>query len=134
MGVEVQAELPHDLPRMQGDPSQLQQVFVNLLVNALQAMPEGGRLDLAARSEGDQLRVEVRDTGGGIDPGDLERVFLPFFSTKDVGEGTGLGLAVVHGIVVAHGGEVLVQSEPGEGACFELRLPIAPSADPARSA
>ena len=121
--VTLSQELPEALPRIQADPAQLQQVFLNLLVNAVQSMPEGGELDVTARHRDELILVRVRDTGSGIKPEDLEQIFLPFFTTKDVGEGTGLGLSVVHGIVTAHGGSLSVTSEVGRGSCFEVALP-----------
>ncbi|HBP22257.1 MAG TPA: PAS domain-containing sensor histidine kinase [Planctomycetes bacterium] len=125
--VTISRQVPATLPPIQADPSQLQQVFLNLLVNAVQAMPGGGVLEISARHEGGAIHVGVQDSGKGIASEDLERVFLPFFTTKDVGEGTGLGLSVVHGIVAAHGGSVAVTSEPGRGTRFEVSLPCSPS-------
>lgn len=112
-----------DLPRLQADPSQLQQVFLSLFVNAIQSMPDGGELCVELRAQPGALVASVSDTGAGIAPEDLDQVFLPFFTTKDVGEGTGLGLSVVHGIVTAHGGTVSVSSEVGRGTRFEVVLP-----------
>jgi|GEM_PF-585688 len=126
--VTLSQQIAADLPPIEADPSQLQQVFLNLLVNALQAMPEGGELEVTARQQGETIRVAVRDTGAGIAPEHLDQVFLPFFTTKDVGEGTGLGLSVVHGIVAAHDGTVSVTSEPGRGTRFEVVLPCSPRA------
>lgn len=123
--VRLSQRIPDDLPRIQADPSQLQQVFLNLLVNAVQAMPDGGELDVVARHTADAVCVSIRDSGVGVAPEHLERIFLPFFTTKDVGEGTGLGLSVVHGIVAAHEGAVNVTSELGRGTCFEVVLPRA---------
>jgi signal transduction histidine kinase len=110
---------------VRGDPAQLQQVLVNLVVNAVQSMSEGGILRLRTARDDRTARVIVEDTGVGIAPENLERVFMPFFTTKDVGEGTGLGLAVVHGIVTLHGGSVRVESAVGEGTRFEIELPPA---------
>ena len=105
------------------DPARLQQVVVNLIVNAVQAMPDGGTLNLRTRAEDHDAVLEVEDTGVGMDERVRERVFVPFFTTKEVNEGTGLGLAVVHGIVTAHEGTIRVDSVPGEGSRFEVRLP-----------
>ena len=105
------------------DPARLQQVVVNLIVNAVQAMPGGGTLTVTTRADTENAILEVVDTGIGMDERVRERIFVPFFTTKDVNEGTGLGLAVVHGIVTAHGGSISVDSVPGEGSKFELRLP-----------
>jgi signal transduction histidine kinase len=96
-------------------------------------MPHGGQLTVTTAASDHVVTLAVEDTGAGIEPADLERIFVPFFTTKDVGEGTGLGLSVVHGIVTAHGGRVLVESEVGRGTRFEVRLPLKPAtsdADP----
>jgi len=106
-----------------GDPASLQQIVVNLLVNAIQSMPGGGDLYLNTRVENDTILLEVRDTGIGMSERVRERLFVPFFTTKEVNEGTGLGLAVVHGIVSAHGGRIEVESEEGRGSCFTLSFP-----------
>ena len=111
------------LPILHGDPAQLQQVLVNLMVNAIHAMPDGGKLQVHTVGEEDMVCVTVQDAGVGIAPEDLESIFVPFFTTKDVGEGTGLGLSVVHGIVSSHGGSVQADSEVGIGTRFEVRLP-----------
>jgi signal transduction histidine kinase len=104
------------------DPRQVEQVLLNLVQNALDAMPGGGTLVLATGAEPQGRRVSVRDTGHGI-PADLrERVFEPFFTTKDLGEGSGLGLAICLEIARAHGGTVSVDSEPGEGTAVTVRL------------
>ncbi len=114
------------VPQIRGDPEKLQQLFLNLFLNAADAMPTGGTLSVLARAEGPgRVEVRVRDTGHGIAPGDLERVFEPFFTTKAAGEGSGLGLAVVRSIVRDHGGEIEVESAPGAGAEFRISLPIA---------
>jgi CheY-like chemotaxis protein len=104
------------------DTKQIQQVLVNLITNAMQAMqPGGGVLSVAVQSDDGTVSVEVRDTGAGISPEVLPRVFDPFFSTK--AQGTGLGLSVSYGIVQAHGGDLTAQSTPNEGSIFVLRLP-----------
>lgn len=123
-GIELERVLAPDLPEIIGDQGQLYQVLVNLVVNAIQAMPEGGRLTIrTARDETDVLLI-VEDTGTGMDENVLKKAFIPFFTTKDVDEGTGLGLAVVHGIVASHGGSVNARSVVGQGSQFEVRLPI----------
>lgn len=124
-GIRVQGHLPSGLPLVAGDPAQLQQVLVNLIVNGIQAMPDGGTLRVEAVSQLDdhQVRVVVADEGVGMTLETQRRVFLPFFTTKDVGQGTGLGLSVAHGIVTAHGGTITVRSAVGEGSRFEVRLP-----------
>jgi two-component system NtrC family sensor kinase len=122
-GIVLARDLERGLPRIVGDASQLQQVLVNLVVNAIQAMPGGGTLTVRTRSRPGSVSLIVDDTGVGMPPEVQKQLFMPFFTTKDVGQGTGLGLAVVHGIVVAHGGTVLVKSEPGRGASFEVQIP-----------
>ncbi len=123
--VERVVELPPHLPDVVIDAGLLRQAFLNLCVNAVQAMaPEGGRLTASARREGDQLVVEISDTGPGLPAETQKRVFEPFFTTK--AEGTGLGLAIVRQAAEAHGGTIEVESSPGQGATFRLRLPVAP--------
>jgi len=121
--VSVVVERAPSPPLVRGDAAQLQQVLVNLVVNAVQAMPAGGTLHVRTTRDREMVRVTLEDTGVGIAPENLAQVFMPFFTTKDVGEGTGLGLAVVHGIVALHGGSVRVESEVGRGTCFEIDLP-----------
>ena len=121
--INVVLELEPSLASIHGDPSQLQQVIVNLVVNAIQAMPAGGTLTIRTLKEANGQCIFVEDTGSGIAPGDIKNVFLPFFTTKEVGEGTGLGLSVVHGIVTSHGGSVSVESEIDIGTRFKIRLP-----------
>jgi signal transduction histidine kinase len=123
--IRVIQQLDPNLPRVIADRGQILQVLVNLTVNATQAMPEGGTLTLTTRSEADKVLLGVEDTGVGMSEEILRQIFVPFFTTKDVGQGTGLGLSVVHGIVSAHGGAITVTSEPGQGSRFEVRLPAA---------
>jgi two-component system cell cycle sensor histidine kinase/response regulator CckA len=106
------------------DPAQLEQVLVNLAVNARDAMPEGGTLSIAVTGVDGGVRITVADDGMGMPPDVRERAFEPFFTTKEAGEGTGLGLATVHGIVTQSGGEVHVYSEPDLGTSFKVYLPI----------
>jgi signal transduction histidine kinase len=122
---QVEVELG-EVGMVMGRPRQIAQVLVNLLVNAGQATASGGKVRLSTYREGDGARVEIRDTGTGIPPDALRSLFQPFFTTKPPGEGTGLGLAVAHGIVAAHGGRIDVQSEPGKGSCFSVYLPRVP--------
>ena len=117
------------------DPNQLQQAVANLVMNGLDAMPEGGRLEIAigevratppadiGGDESEWIRVRVRDAGPGIAPEHIDHVFEPFFTTKPVGEGTGLGLSVSYGVIREHGGWISVDSKPGHGACFDVHLP-----------
>ncbi len=122
--VEVVTDLG-ELPSIECAPSQLNQVFLNLFTNAAQAMETRGQLHIQSRFEEGEIRVSVRDTGKGIPQEILARIFDPFFTTKPVGQGTGLGLAITHQIIQRHGGEIRVESEPGIGTCFHIRLPVA---------
>jgi two-component system NtrC family sensor kinase len=124
-GIRVARELSPELPVITADASQLRQVFVNLVVNAIHAMPAGGVLKIATRASGDRVALAVEDNGIGMSQDVLKEIFLPFFTTKDVHEGTGLGLPVVHGIVALHGGTIHVDSAPGRGSRFEVELPVA---------
>lgn len=123
-GIELQRELAADLPAITADPSQLQQVLVNLVVNAIQATPQGGRLTIHTGSAEGVVVLVVADTGTGMTEDVKRQIFIPFYTTKDVDQGTGLGLSVVHGIVTAHGGTIRVSSEVGRGTSFEIRLPV----------
>ncbi|MBZ5535987.1 MAG: hypothetical protein LAO31_08525 [Acidobacteriia bacterium] len=123
-GIELVRDLHPDLPKVTADPSQLHQVLVNLVVNALQAMPEGGRLTIKTMASNSHVSLIVEDTGTGMSKEVLQQIFIPFFTTKEIGEGTGLGLPVVHGIVTAHGGSIKVESEVGHGSRFEILLPV----------
>ena len=121
------------VPPVLGNPARLGQVFLNLLINAAQAMPPGkveeNEIRVVARQEAPgHVTVEVRDTGCGIPPEHLARIFEPFFTTKPAGQGTGLGLAVCHDIITASGGTLGVESEPGRGTTFRITLPVAPPA------
>jgi PAS domain S-box-containing protein len=141
--IEVERRLAPDLPLVRGDADQLHQVLANLLVNAqqaLQTVPPPRRLRAATGTDGEAVWVAVTDNGPGIPAGIVNRIFDPFFTTKPQGVGTGVGLSVSHGIVAAHGGQILVESEPGAGSTFTVRLPRARaerpdevSADPPRA-
>jgi PAS domain S-box-containing protein len=134
--IELDLDLGAARDRLRADEGQLAQILLNLAVNARDAMPAGGRLTVTTTNRvysegghpelpaGDYLVIGVRDTGCGIAPGIIERIFEPFFTTKEIGHGTGLGLATVFGIVKQHGGHVEVTSRPGEGALFEVILPL----------
>jgi len=122
--IEVHVDLAADVPEILGSPEQLQQVLLNLIVNSMEAMPEGGRLTLRAFAEGEHtVCLECEDTGIGMSPDLLERIFEPFFTTKPDGRGTGLGLFIVRQIVREHGGEITVRSEPGRGTLVRLTFP-----------
>jgi two-component system, NtrC family, sensor kinase len=124
-GIRVERRLAADVPDIVADAGQLQQVLVNLVVNAIQAMPGSGTLTITTERAGDAVALTVADTGVGMSADVLSRAFMPFFTTKGVGEGTGLGLSVVHGIVTAHGGTIEADSKPGHGARFRVLLPMA---------
>ena len=111
-------------PRITADPDQLQQVFINLIMNALQAMPDGGVLKLRTFVENQELKIEVQDTGCGIPPENMSRIFTPFFSTKQEIKGVGLGLAVSYGIIQRHRGRIEVKSKTDEGTTFTICLPL----------
>jgi len=121
--VNVVAELPEQMPLVQVDPDQISQVLLNLFINALHAMSEGGILRVTVKPEADAVVLIIADSGQGIPRENLGKIFTPFFTTKEVGKGTGLGLSVVHGIIEAHGGSIAVESEPGKGTTFTIRLP-----------
>jgi signal transduction histidine kinase len=125
-GTALTLEIPDDLPPVSGDIRGLQQVFMNLLLNAVQAMPDGGAISInVSEHKPDFVRFDVRDTGAGMQPETLQHIFEPFFTTKGVGKGTGLGLAVAYSIVKRHGGRIEVKSEPGTGTTFTVLLPVA---------
>jgi len=126
-GIRLVRRLESDLMVIVADPAQLNQVLVNLVVNAVQAMPKGGVLTISTVNGEDSISLIVEDTGIGMNEDTLSKIFLPFFTTKDVGQGTGLGLAVVHGIVSSHGGKITVESKPGIGSRFEIQLPLVPT-------
>lgn len=134
-GVQVRVRCEPEDVTVTGDEGQLEQALVALLVNAQEAMPEGGALDVVAEAAADgSVRLEVTDTGTGIAPQDLPHLFEPFFTTKPRGQGVGLGLSVVYGIAQRHGATVDVRSEPGRGATFSIQFPAPPSPDAARAA
>lgn len=124
--IQVVMDLQEGLPLAVVDPAQIQQVVMNVVINAAEAMGGVGRLTLSTRADpdGGHLEVAISDTGHGIRPEDMERVFDPFFTTKDQGHGTGLGLSISFGIVKEHGGTILVESEVGKGTSFIVRLPV----------
>lgn len=120
-GVVLEADAPFGPAEVQADAEKLKSCFSNIVINAIQAMPEGGRLTVSIDPEGAEVRVRFTDTGQGIPAEALDRVFEPYYSTKDTG--TGLGLAVTKKIVEEHGGRIRVESAPGEGTTFEVDLP-----------
>ncbi len=145
--IHPRVQLADERPAVMGDPAQLEQVVLNLVVNARQALEatpsapgapgDGGAartLEVSTRVAGADVVLEVTDNGRGIDPRDLPHIWDPFYTTREEGEGTGLGLSVVHSIVASHGGTIDVTSTPGAGTRFRIRLPLAPRAAPEGSA
>jgi PAS domain S-box-containing protein len=126
--IEIQTAYAAELPFLSCDFKRLQQAFINILWNAIEAMPEGGKLTVSTRFDQLQDRVEVQisDTGAGIPEEDVERIFEPFFTTKADGKGVGLGLSVAYGIIRQHQGEIHIQSKAGEGTHFTIQLPPGP--------
>ena len=128
-GITVEREIQDDTPLIHGDPAQLQQVVLNLVNNAMDAIAvehgaKGGALFVTAGpKDPEQVHISVRDNGCGISPDNLKKVFSPFFTTKPVGEGTGLGLSVCYGIIDGMGGNMTVSSERGMGTTFNITLP-----------
>jgi signal transduction histidine kinase len=106
-------------------PQELQQVFLNLVLNALQALGESGTIRIFTGKQGEFVFARVEDDGCGMEAEIRERIFDPFFTTKPVGEGTGLGLGIAYGIIRNHGGDISVESEPGRGSRFCVQLPVA---------
>jgi PAS domain S-box-containing protein len=123
--VELEKDYTPQLPATFGNAGKLQQVFTNLILNARDAMPEGGKIILSTRMTGDGVEIQITDNGEGIAPENLTKIYDPFFTTKEVGKGTGLGLAVSYGIVQEHSGEIKVESRLGEGTTFRLIFPAA---------
>ena len=111
--------------RAKGDANQLQQCFLNLIFNAISAMPEGGELHVLSKLDSDKKNacIEIRDTGYGIPEETLDHIYDPFFTTKETGEATGLGLSIVYGVTKNHGGNIKVKTKVGEGTSFILNFP-----------
>jgi PAS domain S-box-containing protein len=124
-GVWARKEFGANSPQIFGNQGKLQQVFLNLFINAKDAMPEGGELVVRTSTYDSIFRVEVIDTGVGISEEHLKKIYDPFFTTKALGRGTGLGLSVTYGIIHEHSGKISVDSRPGRGTCFTLELPAA---------
>jgi len=121
--IKTAVALEPALPRIKGSPGKLQQVVLNLILNARDAMEEGGTLSIRSTHAEGTIRISIQDTGTGITQQNLPRIFDPFFTTKGAKKGTGLGLSVSYGIVREHGGEIVVRSEQGKGTTFELVFP-----------
>jgi signal transduction histidine kinase len=122
--IRLEKRLQSDLPAVLADRHMMEQVLMNLILNAIQAIKGGGEITIRTRIEEESCAIDVQDTGCGIPSQYLSRVFDPFFTTKGVGEGTGLGLSVSLGIVERHGGRILVESEVGKGTTFTVCLPL----------
>jgi signal transduction histidine kinase len=126
--VQLRRDMHAESTLVLGIEHKLQQVFLNLFLNARDAMPKGGWLSVSSRNEGDEVVVEVADTGSGIQVEHLGRIYDPFFTTKPIGKGTGLGLSITYGIVQEHEGTITVDSAAGQGTRFVLRFPLAQAA------
>jgi two-component system, NtrC family, sensor kinase len=126
--VVIREELDPDVPRITAIPGQLKQVFTNIMINALQAMPAGGELSVATdvSVDGRNVLINISDTGSGLSHEEIDRIFQPFYTSKETG--TGLGLSISYGIVKGHGGAIEVKSEPGKGTTFLIRLPVGETA------
>ncbi len=122
--LKIVSEIPTDLPEIWADPDQLQQVFLNLLLNARDAMPGSGSIKIEVRMMDRMIAIEIRDSGKGMDPATLSQAFTPFYTTKPAGTGTGLGLAVCYGIVAAHEGEIELNSSENDGTTAVIFLPL----------
>ncbi|MFH1596217.1 MAG: PAS domain-containing protein [Pseudomonadota bacterium] len=122
--IELQTQLPREAILISGTEGLLQQAFMNLLLNAIKAMPDGGELGVALGQADGEAWVSISDTGQGIAPGELDNIFDPFYTTAPVGQGTGLGLSICYSIIKQHFGTITVESEAGRGSAFTVRLPI----------
>ncbi|NVM21187.1 MAG: PAS domain S-box protein [Desulfobacterales bacterium] len=122
--IKMIREIPKGLPPIRGDANQLQHIFTNIALNAIQAMDPGGEITVCAKCDSPDCEVAISDTGPGIPRENLDRIFDPFFTTKAIGKGTGLGLSIAYGIVQNHGGEIMVDSVLGRGTTFRIKLPV----------
>ena len=123
-GITLEMDLADELPETLGNGGKLQQVFMNLFLNAKDAMPRGGTLSLRSYENNSEIVIEINDTGVGISKEDIKKIYDPFFTTKSVGKGTGLGLSVSFGIIQEHSGRISVESQPNKGTSFSLYLPV----------
>jgi two-component system NtrC family sensor kinase len=123
--IRITKDFEEDLPMVEVDPSQMQQVFMNMIINAAEAMDESGYLELVTRFDPEEevLAIEITDTGQGISEENVEKLFDPFFTTKEVGHGTGLGLAISYGIIKEHEGTISVDTAVDQGTTFLIQLP-----------
>jgi two-component system, NtrC family, sensor kinase len=119
------------VPQIQCAPSQINQIFLNLITNATQAISGQGQIRLTTRATGGEVQIVVEDTGCGMTPEVMDKIFEPFFTTKEIGKGTGLGLSIVYQIVQEHRGRIDVQSQPGKGSRFTVTLPVQQQAEAA---
>ena len=122
--IEVRREIPQDVPSLFAAEEMLKQVLLNLIINARDAMPDGGTLTINLARTDSELQLKISDTGSGIPQEHLPRIFEPFFTTKDGSAGTGLGLSVCYGIIKEHGGHIIAGNDIGGGAVFEITLPL----------
>lgn len=122
--IRIEKKIKPDIPRIMIDKGQIQQVFINILLNAIEAMPQGGTLTVSSAIQDQMLTIGFADTGAGIPEENLRKIFDPFFTTKKQGRGTGLGLSVSYGIIERHHGKLEVKSKVGKGTTFTIRLPI----------
>jgi len=131
-GIKLKVDLDSKCPKVLADQDQMGQVILNLVMNAIQAMPKGGSLTVTLKYNKKNVNLAIADSGYGIPQDNIPKLFTPFFTTKEIGEGTGLGLTVVHGIVQEHEGTVAVESEPKKGATFTISLPVIDATKPAK--
>jgi len=121
--IEIETQLGRNMPKISGDPDQLQEVFLNMIINAYQAMPEGGSIKITTSNfQNLYAQVQITDTGGGIPEANFKNIFMPFFSTK--GQGTGLGLSICHNIIKSHNGSIELESQVNRGTTFTIKLPF----------
>ena len=132
-GINTELKVKEPIPPINGNLRNLEQVFLNLFLNAIQAMPDGGKVTVEVSQENHYIRVDVGDTGIGMQPDQLQRIFEPFYTTKQVGRGTGLGLAVSYALIKKHGGYIEVESEVHKGTTFSIFLPVQHGESPANS-
>ncbi len=123
-GIDLKCELDPDLPDIHADRSQILQVLINLVVNSIQAMPDGGELKICTIFDSMWISLYIQDNGIGMKESTISKIFNPFFTTKEIDKGTGLGLSVVHGIIMSHGGKIEVDSQPEQGTKFTILIPI----------
>jgi two-component system NtrC family sensor kinase len=122
--IEILQKLEPQLPKINADKNQLEQVLLNIINNAVDAIQGSGKITIITSRQNQNVHISIIDTGIGMNREQMEKIFLPFYSTKEVGKGTGLGLSVSYGIIKSLGGEILVDSVPGQGSSFTISLPI----------